>query len=89
MANVQKTFDEINKRIITNDKRFLTMLSENNKVIVLDFKSINYIELDTHHENIFVGSDIFIHYKNLNYNDSIEEFFAVLVEKWIDYKRSV
>lgn len=89
MANIKKVFDELNKKIITDDKRFLIIQSENKKIIVLDFEAIKHIELDIEYDQIWIGTEIFIHYKNLNYENSIEEFYALLIDKWMNYKRSI
>ena len=86
MANIQKTFNLLqdNKR-----ERFLTLLTDEKKIIVIDLKSIDYIELDTNLDQIWIGSQIYIHYKNLNYTDSIEEFYSKIVKTWCQYKETI
>lgn len=88
MSNIKKVFDELNKKI-QDDNRFLTVLTNKNNVTVIDFKEIKYIEIDLKRNHIWIGANIYINYENVSYEFSIEEFYANLVQRWIEYKKSV
>jgi hypothetical protein len=86
MATLKNVFELVTPEIGENGNRFITLQTERETVNVIDLATVDNIEIDIKSKHIWLGKENYINFQDLLYQESIEEFFAKLVNHWIDYK---
>lgn len=86
MTTLKNVFELVTPEIGENSNRFIAVQTERTTINVIDLSKIENIEIDIHSNHIWLGKENYINYRDLLYQDTIEQLFARLVRHWIDYK---
>lgn len=86
MKKLQRVFEVVTPLIGDNINRFIAIQTERTTVNVIDLATIDNIEINIESNHIWLGKENYINFRDLLYQESIEEFYANLVKHWVNFK---
>jgi hypothetical protein len=84
--NLKEAFELVTPVIEEHGDRFIAVQSERTTINVIDLATVDNIELAVESKHIWLGKENYINFRDLLYNETIEQLYARLVRHWIAFK---